>query len=103
VTERYTLISKDAIRYEATIEDPQVFTRPWKISMPLYRRLEPNMEITDFRCVEMSEELMYGHLRKEQLVKHWEGKTMDVDIKRKIPPGEEVHERYISGNPPDQE
>jgi hypothetical protein len=102
VTERYTLISKDAIRYEATIEDPQVFTRPWKISMPLYRRLEPNMEITDFRCVEMSEELMYGHLRKEQLVKHWEGKTMDVDIKRKIPPGEEVHERYISGNPPDE-
>jgi hypothetical protein len=102
VTERYTPISKDAIRYEATIEDPQVFTRPWKISMPLYRRLEPNLEITDFRCVEMVEETMYGHLRKEQLVKHWEGKTMDIDIKRKIPPGEEVHERYISGNPPDE-
>jgi hypothetical protein len=102
VTERYTPITKDAIRYEATIEDPQVFTRPWKISMPLYRRLEPNMEITDFRCVEMVEETMYGHLRKEQLVKHWEGKTMDIDITRKIPPGEEVHERYISGNPPDQ-
>jgi len=102
VTERYTPISKDAIRYEATIEDPQVFTRPWKISMPLYRRLEPNMEMTDFRCVEGVEELMYGHLRKDQLVKHWEGKTMDIDIKRKIPPGEEVHERYISGNPPDE-
>ena len=101
VTERYTPISKDAIRYEATIEDPQVFTRPWKISMPLYRRLEPNMEMTDFRCVEMVEETFYGHLRKEQLVKHWEGKTMNVDITRKIPPGEEVHERYISGNPPD--
>ena len=101
VTERYTPISKDAIRYEATIEDPQVFSRPWKISMPLYRRLEPNMEMTDFRCVEMVEETFYGHLRKDQLVKHWEGKTMDVDIKRKIPPGEEVHERYISGNPPD--
>jgi hypothetical protein len=102
VTERYTPISHDAIRYEATLEDSQVFTRPWKISMPLYRRLEANAELIDFRCVEMVEETMYGHLRKEQLVKHWEGKTMDVDIKRKIPPGEEVHERYISGNPPDK-
>ena len=55
----------DAIRYEATITDPQVFTRPWKISMPLYRRLEPNAQIMEFRCVEMVEETMYGHLRKE--------------------------------------
>jgi hypothetical protein len=100
VTERYTPMGHDAIRYEATIEDPKVFTRPWKISMPLYRRLEANAQLTDFRCVEMVEETMYGHLRKEQLVKHWEGKTMDVDITRKIPPGEEVYERYISGNPP---
>ena len=100
VVERYTPMGQDAIRYEATIEDPQVFTRPWKISMPLYRRLEPNAQLTDFRCVEMVEETMYGHLRKEQLVKHWEGKTMDVDITRKIPPGEAVYERYISGNPP---
>ena len=100
VTERYTPMSRDAIRYEATMEDPQVFTRPWKISMPLYRRLEPNAQLTDFRCVEMVEETLYGHLRKNQLVKHWEGKTMNVDITRKIPPGEEVYERYISGNPP---
>jgi hypothetical protein len=100
VTERYTPAGKDVIHYEATIEDPQVFTRPWKISMPLYRRLEPNAALTDFRCVEMVEELMYGHLRKQQLVKHWEGNTMDVDITRKIPPGEAVYERYISGNPP---
>jgi hypothetical protein len=100
VTERYTPLGRDAIRYEATIEDPKVFTRPWKISMPLYRRLEPNAQLTDFRCVEMVEETIYGHLRKDQLVKHWEGKTMNVDITRKIPPGEEVYERYISGNPP---
>jgi len=100
VTERYTPMSRDAIRYEATITDPQVFTRPWKISMPLYRRLEQNAQIMEFRCVEMVEETMYGHLRKEQLVKHWEGNTMNVDITRKIPPGEAVFERYISGNPP---
>jgi hypothetical protein len=100
VTERYTPMTRDAIRYEATMTDPQVFTRPWKISMPLYRRLEPNAQLTDFRCVDMAEETFYGHLRKQQLVKHWEGKTMNVDITRKIPPGEEVYERYISGNPP---
>jgi len=68
--------------------------------MPLYRRLEKNVQLMEFRCVPMVEETMYGHLRKKQLVKHWSGKTMDVDITRKIPPGEEVHERYISGNPP---
>jgi hypothetical protein len=100
VVERYTPIHRDAIQYEATIEDPQVFTRPWKISMPLYRRLEPRAQLTDFRCVEMVEETLYGHLRKEQLVKRWTGDTMIVDVTRRIPPGEAVHERYISGNPP---
>jgi hypothetical protein len=100
VTERYTPISRDAIQYEATIEDPQVFTRPWKISMVLYRRLEKNAQLMEFRCVEMVEETIYGHLRKDQLVKSWSGETMDVNIKRKIPEGEKVFERYISGNPP---
>ncbi|HLI85147.1 MAG TPA: hypothetical protein VKV17_14595 [Bryobacteraceae bacterium] len=100
VTERYSLQSKDVIHYEATLEDPQVFTRPWKISFPIYRRLEPNAQLTDFRCVEMVEETLYGHLRKNQLVKHWEGATMNVDITRKIPQGDAVYERYISGNPP---
>jgi hypothetical protein len=100
VIERYTPQGPNVIQYEATIEDPQVFTRSWKISMPLYRHLEPNAELMDFRCVEMVEETMYGHLRKEQLVKRWTGNTMTVDITRIIPPGEAVHERYISGNPP---
>jgi hypothetical protein len=100
VVERYTPAGKDVIRYEATIEDPQVFTRPWKISMPLYRRLEKNAQVMEFRCVEMVEETMYGHLRKDQLVKSWVGNTMTIDVKRTIPPGEAVFERYISGNPP---
>jgi hypothetical protein len=100
VVERFTPMTRDAFRYEATIEDPQVFTRPWTISMPIYRRLEPNAQLLDFRCVPMVEETMYGHVRKEQLVKTWSGTTMTVDITRKIPPGEAVHERYISGNPP---
>jgi hypothetical protein len=64
VTERYTLKDADHISYEATIEDKNVFTKPWKISMPLYRRVEPNAQLMQFKCVEFVEELMYGHLRK---------------------------------------
>jgi hypothetical protein len=65
VVERYTPLNPNALRYEATIEDPKVFTRPWKISMPLYRRLEKNPQLLEFKCVEFAEELMYGHLRRK--------------------------------------
>ena len=65
VVERYTAISRDALRYEVTLEDPKVFTRPWKMSMPLYRRLEKNAQLLEFKCVEFVEELIYGHLRKK--------------------------------------
>ena len=67
VVERYTLKNHDIISYEATIEDPNVFTRPWKISMPLYRRQEKNAQLLDFKCVEFVEELMYGKYRKKPL------------------------------------
>jgi hypothetical protein len=65
VVERYTPISHDALAYEATIEDPKVFSRPWKMSMPLYRRLEKNARLLEFKCVEFVEELLYGPLRKQ--------------------------------------
>lgn len=67
VTERYTRTSPDVISYEATIEDPNVFTRPWKIKMPLYRRQDT--QILDFKCVEFVEELLYGPYRKHPLTK----------------------------------
>jgi hypothetical protein len=67
VVERYTRTSPDVISYEATIEDPKVFTRPWKIQMPLYRRQEKNIQLLDFKCVEFVEELMYGEWRKNPL------------------------------------
>ena len=65
VVERYTPISPDALRYDVTIEDPKVFTRPWKMSMPLYRRIEKNAQLLEYKCVAFVEELMYGHLRKQ--------------------------------------
>jgi hypothetical protein len=65
VTERYTLKGEDHLQYEATIEDPETFSRPWKISMPLYKRVEPNAQLLEFKCVEFSEELLYGDLTKK--------------------------------------
>src|SRR5580704_1468797 len=67
VIERYTAIGPDALQYEATIDDPKVFTRQWKMSMPLYRRMEKNAQILEYKCVEFAEEVLYGHLRKQPL------------------------------------
>ena len=64
VTERFTP-SGDNLMYEATLEDPDTFTRPWKISLPLYRHLEKNAQLLEFKCVEFSEELLYGDLKKK--------------------------------------
>jgi hypothetical protein len=65
VVERFTARSADTLNYEATIEDSKTFSRPWKISMPLYRHVEANAQIMEFRCVEFVEDLLYGHLKKQ--------------------------------------
>jgi hypothetical protein len=65
VEERFTLQGENTLIYEATMTDPKTFTRPWKIRMPLYRRLEPNVQLLEFKCVEFSEELLYGDLKKK--------------------------------------
>lgn len=62
VTERYTLLNDHVMEYEATIDDPETFTRPWTIRMPLYRHVEENARLLEFNCVEFSEELLYGEL-----------------------------------------
>jgi hypothetical protein len=65
VVERFTATSPDHLNYEVTIEDPKVFSRPWKMSMPLYRRKEKNAQILESRCVEFVEDLIYGNLKKQ--------------------------------------
>jgi hypothetical protein len=65
VVERFTLIDAEHMNYEATIEDPQVFTRPWKVNLTLYKRIEKNAQLTEFKCVEFAEELLYGDVRKK--------------------------------------
>ncbi len=64
IQERYTLIGPNHMEYEATITDPTIYSRPWTIRMPLYRRIEDDFQFLEFKCVAFSEEILYGHLRK---------------------------------------
>jgi len=65
VVERYTPSGPDRLDYEATIEDPKTFSRPWKIRMPLYRHVENNARLMEFKCVEFVEDLLYGQFNKK--------------------------------------
>jgi hypothetical protein len=65
VTERYTPYAPNILMYEATIDDSKVYSRPWKISVPLYKHVEKNAQMIEFKCVEFVEELMYGKYRKK--------------------------------------
>lgn len=65
VVERFTPRSPETLTYEATIEDPKTFSRPWKITMPLYRHVEKNAQLLEYKCPEFAEELLYGPLRKK--------------------------------------
>jgi len=64
VIERYTPRSPETLMYEATIEDPKTFSRPFKISMPLYKHVEKNAQVMEYKCAEFAEEMLYGDLRK---------------------------------------
>jgi hypothetical protein len=50
VVERYRRVSAEVLRYEAVIEDPEVFTRPWTIRVDLARRSEPNAQLIEHEC-----------------------------------------------------
>jgi len=55
LVERYSFVDHNHINYEVTVEDPKTFSRPWKMRMPLYRRLEPNIQILDYECAAFDE------------------------------------------------
>ena len=68
VTERYTPIDDHLMQYEATIDDPETFSRPWTIRMPLYRHTEEGARLLEFNCVKYSEELLYGEFMSREPV-----------------------------------
>ena len=75
VVERYTRTGPDTMSYEATIEDPQVFSKPWKISLPLYKHIEKNAQLLEYKCVPFAEPVLYGAFeRKSDEVKSAENK-----------------------------
>jgi hypothetical protein len=62
VIERFSLKDHDHMNYEVTIEDPSIYSKPWKMNMILYRRVEPNAQILEFKCVPFAEMHLYGDL-----------------------------------------
>ena len=62
VTERFTLLDPNHIGYEATLEDPLTYSRPWTIEMPLYRLIEENAQLLEHKCVPFTDMLLYHHL-----------------------------------------
>jgi len=65
VTERFTLQGPNHIRYEATLDDPQTYTRPWTIEMPLYRLIDPQDQLLEHKCVPFADRLLYQDLLKK--------------------------------------
>ena len=65
IVERWSLTDHDHLNYQATIEDPSVYTHAWKIGMPLYRRVEKDAQLLEFKCVEFAEQLLYGKYTKQ--------------------------------------
>jgi hypothetical protein len=64
ITERYTMLSPNHLEYVATIDDPTVFSQPWTLRMPLYRLIDADYRLLEFKCEPFAEEKLYGHLRK---------------------------------------
>ena len=64
VVERITPMTRDVLNYEVTVEDPAIYSRPWKMQMPLYRRMERNAQLVEYKCVEFTEEMLYGPFKK---------------------------------------
>jgi hypothetical protein len=63
VVERFTRTGPDHLNYEVTVEDPEVFSKPWKMSMPIYRRQERNLRLLEYSCyVYMEEEAGKGKM-----------------------------------------
>lgn len=62
VTERFKLIDKDHMSYEATMEDPATYSQPWTISMTLYRVVDPNAQLLEHKCVPFADKLLYSDL-----------------------------------------
>src|SRR5260370_29904133 len=74
LTERWTMVDKNTIYYEVTVDDPTVFTRTWKLAITLDRSKDPNAELWEEACYEGNERAVTDQLRIGRMLKA-EGKT----------------------------
>jgi hypothetical protein len=65
VTERFTLLGPNHLWYEATLDDPQTYTRPWTIEMPLYRLVDRQAQLLEHKCVTFADGLLYQDLLRK--------------------------------------
>ena len=65
VTERFRLLGPNHLSYEATLDDPQTYTRPWTIEMPLYRMIDQQAQLLEHKCVPFADGLLYQDLLKK--------------------------------------
>jgi hypothetical protein len=66
VTERFRLLGPNHMQYEATLDDPQTYTRPWTIEMPLYRLIDPQEQLLEHKCVTFADRLLYEDLLRKE-------------------------------------
>jgi hypothetical protein len=66
VTERFRLLSPNHMQYEATLDDPQTYTRPWTIEMPLYRVIDRQAQLLEHKCVSFADGLLYQDLLRNE-------------------------------------
>ena len=74
VIEKFTPMGPNHMDYSVTFEDPELYTKPWTINMPLYRRMEKNAQLLEFKCVPFAEMYLYGDLYD----------TMDAEAKKRL-------------------
>ena len=67
IVERYTFVDADTINYEATFDDPTVFTRPFRMSLLLNRNKEPGYELIEFACHEGQESQQFLKTLRETI------------------------------------
>ena len=79
VTERFGSLGPNHISYEATLDDPQTYTRPWTIEMPLYRSIEPQEQLLEHKCVAFADRLLYQDLLQNDSTKE---RRQDVPVNR---------------------
>jgi hypothetical protein len=65
VTERFSLLGPNHLWYEATLDDPQTYTGPWTIEMPLYRLIEQQAQLLEHKCVTFADGLLYQDLLRK--------------------------------------